>query len=210
MIDIEKLKAKQAEELREAEYANAFELRTNLNGNFHFGSAYGKDHGTKFAVSYGFGCNGGHYFDNDKEYPTIQDAARILNMFPSTRDWTVSDKKWSGPYRLYTGRGFNDNYGYLEIQWIHDEVDITFYLRIEAYDKLKELFDIVGRRIDDSELSTWHPVKHNGQLDCDRMIPRYRFKGVSNDKQTYYQGGGVALLDNDKAAEIVELIKSQL
>lgn len=210
MIDIEKLKAKQAEELREAEYANAFELRTNLNGNFHFGSAYGKDHGTKFAVSYGFGCNGGHHFDNDKKYPTIQDAARILNMFPSTRDWTVSNKEWSGPYRIYTGRSFNDNYGYLEIQWIHDEVDITFYLRIEAYDKLKELFDIVGRRIDDSELSTWHPVKHNGQLDRDRMIPRYRFKGVSNDKQTYYQGGGVALLDNDKATEIVELIKSQL
>jgi len=214
MIDIEKLKAEQAEKLREAELSNAFEINTGLKGYFHVGSVYGKEHGTKYSVSYGFGCGGGHYFDN-KEYPTIQDCAKLLTLFPPTKDWKDThvppncSEKWSGLCRISTARGYSDNYGTLEIQWVYDDIDISFSLRIEAYEVLKPLFEVVRRKITGSELSTYHPM-YRGHLNRNAEVPRYKFKDVHYDKQVNFEGGSVCLYDNDKVKEIVELIKSQL
>lgn len=209
MIDIQKIKDEYESKLHLAELSNQLEEKTGLECHLS-SSSYSKSHGTKYGATYGFGCNGGHYWDSEKKWPTIQDAARLMNLMPPTQDWISSQDDWSGPFLITTGRGFRDSYGYVEFRWTHNDIDFSFYLCIETNEVLKPLFDVVKRQIDSSELSTYHPVDQYGKLDHERMIPRYRFSGVSNDKQTNYQGGYVYLLDNNKAAEIIELIKSQI
>lgn len=206
MIDIEKMKAEFEAKLESAQLSNELEKVVGIETTL-LDTSY-SSHGTKHMASYGFGCNRGQYFDKDTQYPTIQDAARLLNMFEPTKDWEDRDHNWHGPYRLSTGRSYSDNFGYFEIQWIHHEIDFSFYLRIEAYDYLIGLFDILHRRIVDSELSTYHPVNSKGLLNCDMTIPCYRFKNIPSDRQVCYYRGGYALYDNEKAAEIIGFIKS--
>ena len=189
MKDLEKIKREYEEKLRLAELANNFERVTSIepnvfhSGDYDFISVKGYDIATIARVL--------------KEYPA--DAPIVLNASAIH----IGDKH--GMYHLSSRRDYNDKASRLEIEYYNNNVKFWLDININGNEVLEQFFTDSYRTIEDTELSTYHPVNHEGKLYHDMRIPCKKFK--NRNVETYYKSVEV-LLDENEIDNIINAIKN--
>lgn len=186
MKDIEKMRAEFEEKIRLAEMENDFENRYGIKvGVFHV-NGYDMVH---------IEC------DNET-------AKRVLNEFEADTEWAIDherDSKHMYKYRLCSIMRYSDRYSKLEIEFINKGVKYWIDLAIDGNELLVPFFRRTHRTITETELSTWHPVNHQGTLYRDMQIPQMSFN--SQNVKRYY-GGDQLLVDGDEIDRIINAIKN--
>ena len=140
MIDLEKLKEKQAKELVDAQKANAYEEKLGNEAlGLHLSDSFSKAVPQRICI---------HQKDLLKPLTVLQ-AAEVLCKFQSTENIKVrlgTKGEAMLPYKLQTRKSYRDQVDKIQIRYISDGVEVDFYMEMDLKDdELMQFFNLSHR-----------------------------------------------------------------
>lgn len=135
-------------------------------------------------------------------------AAELLKAFPADQekplDPTARNPKGTvfGLYRLSAERGFTDQFTKLKVQWICNDQEYEFELRIDGSVLLEQFFVNDHRKMSRIECDTYKPIRR-GHIVREMDLPIKRF--LCN--QIAYEGGHRSATEPERIQEIIDAIK---
>ena len=197
MIDLEKLKEKQAKELADAQKANAYEEKLGNEAlGLHLLDSFSKAVPQRICI---------HQKDLFKPLTVLQ-AAEVLCKFPSTQDINVhlgSKGDVMLPYKLQTSKSYRDPHDKIQICYISDGIEVDFYMEMDTSDaELMQFFKISHRTLRRDEYPETKRTRWNvNQLD------NFQFYQWNSGNVIRFQGGYNTQYAHGIVTSFIETIK---
>ena len=197
MIDLEKLKEKQAKELADAKKVNAYEEKLGNEALvLHLLDSFSKAVPQIVCI---------HQKDLHKPLTVLQ-AAEVLCKFPSTGNIKVhlgSKGDVMLPYKLQTSKSYRDPQDNIQICYISDGIEVDFYMEMDTSDaELMQFFKISHRTLRRDEYPETKRTRWNvNQLD------NFQFYQWNSGKVICFQGGYNTQYAHGIVTSFIETIK---
>lgn len=197
MIDLEKLKEKQAKELADAQKANAYEEKLGNEAlGLHLLDSFSKAVSQRICI---------HQKDLFKPLTVLQ-AAEVLCKLPSTQDIKVHLGTKGAvmlPYKLQTSKSYRDPVDKIQICYISDGVEVDFYMEMDTSDaELMQFFKISHRTLRRDEYPETKRTRWNvNQFD------NFQFYQWNSGNVIRFQGGYNTQYAHGIVTSFIETIK---
>lgn len=197
MIDLEKLKEKQAKELVDAQKANAYEEKLGNEAlGLHLLDSFSKAVPQRICI---------HQKDLFKPLTVLQ-AGEVLCKFPSTDNIKVhlgTKGEVMLPYKLQTSKSYRDPQDKIQICYISDGIEVDFYMEMDLKDdELMQFFNLSHRTLRRDEYPETKRTRWNvNQFD---HFPFYQW---NSGKVICFQGGYNTQYAEGIIGSFIEMLK---